>query len=37
MIPEYFRGKEIPRFIKSKTQLVAWALTEFMNLSLIHI
>ena len=31
MIPEYFRGKEVPRFIKSKTQLVAWALTEFMN------
>jgi hypothetical protein len=31
MIPEYFRGRQVPAFIKSKTQLVAWALTEFID------
>jgi hypothetical protein len=31
MIPEYFRGKKIPAYIKSKTQLVAWVLTEFID------
>tara|TARA_R100000908_G_scaffold59730_1_gene36385 strand:- start:5724 stop:5993 length:270 start_codon:yes stop_codon:yes gene_type:complete len=31
MIPYNFRGRKIPAYIKSKTQLVAWVLTEFMN------
>ena len=31
MIPYNFRGTKVPAYIKSKTQLVAWALTEFMN------
>lgn len=31
MIPYNFRGKKVPAYIKSKTQLVAWVLTEFMN------
>ena len=31
MIPYNFRGKKVPAYIKSKTQLVAWALTEFMD------
>ena len=31
MIPESFRGVQVPRHIKNKTQLVAWALEYFMN------
>ena len=31
MIPEYFRGAAIPPYIKSKTQLVAYVLTRYMN------
>ena len=31
MIPSAFRGVLVPSYIKSKTQLVAWALEEFMN------
>ena len=31
MIPYNFRGTKVPAYIKSKTQLVAWALTEFMD------
>ena len=31
MIPEYFRGEAIPPYIKSKTQLVAYVLTRYMN------
>ena len=31
MIPEYFRGEEIPAYIKSKTQLVAYVLTRYMG------
>ncbi len=31
MIPYNFRGKKVPAYIKSKTQLVAWALTEFID------
>ena len=31
MIPEYFRGEAIPAYIKSKTQLVAYVLTRYMN------
>ena len=31
MIPNTFRGVLVPSYIKSKTQLVAWALEEFME------
>jgi hypothetical protein len=31
MIPSAFRGVLVPSYIKSKTQLVAWALEEFIN------
>jgi hypothetical protein len=31
MIPEYFRGEAIPAYIKSKTQLVAYVLTRYMD------
>jgi hypothetical protein len=31
MIPEYFRGEAIPPYIKSKSQLVAYVLTRYMN------
>lgn len=31
MIPEYFRGEAIPPYIKSKTQLVAYVLTRYIN------
>jgi len=31
MIPEYFRGIKVPAFIKSKSQLIAWAFEEFMD------
>ena len=31
MIPEYFRSTKVPAYIKSKTQLIAWAFTEFMD------
>jgi hypothetical protein len=31
MIPEYFRGVEIPPYITNKTSLIAWVLKEFMN------
>ena len=31
MIPSAFRGVLVPAYVKSKTQLVAWALEEFQN------
>ena len=31
MIPNTFRGVHVPAYVKSKTQLVAWALEEFQN------
>ena len=31
MIPESFRGVNVPPSIKNKTQLVAWALEEFQQ------
>ena len=31
MIPSAFRGVIVPAYVKSKTQLVAWALEEFME------
>jgi hypothetical protein len=31
MIPEYFRNVRVPAYIKSKTQLIAWVLTEFIH------
>ena len=31
MIPSAFRGTLVPAYVKSKTQLVAWALEEFQN------
>ena len=31
MIPESFRGEDIPAYIKSKTQLVAYVLTRYMG------
>ena len=31
MIPSAFRGVNVPVYVKSKTQLVAWALEEFQT------
>ena len=31
MIPSAFRGTLVPAYVKSKTQLVAWALEEFKD------
>ena len=27
MIPDYFRGKLVPDYVRNKTQLIAWALS----------
>jgi hypothetical protein len=27
MIPDYFRGKLVPSYVRNKTQLIAWALS----------